>query len=191
VADLATVDEVQARIERTLSASERARVTELLGDASSMVRSVAGRPFGTTQHTVRRKLRNGRVHLGMTDITSVDAVKTISAVDVDATWDGMHKLVVGVTNAFDNELAVDVVDITLTRTVATPDWVKAIVMQMAARAFGRPMDTTGVTQETIASYSYSVGAAAAAGAVGLLPDEEARLRKAFPPLPGNAWVEGW
>jgi hypothetical protein len=51
----------------------------------------------------------------------------------------------------------------------------AVICQIVGRALGRPADEAGITQESIGSYSYSVGAAAAAGAVGLLNDERAVL----------------
>jgi len=192
VASIATVDDVVARLGRDLSVEDRARVEVLLEDASSMVRQVAGRPFGTWTGTIRRRVRDGRVWLAMRDITAVSAVKTIDAVDLDGTWDGMHLVMLSQPLAFDQDgTAVDVVDITLTRTGPTaPQWVVGLVAQMAARAFGQPADRAGVQQETIAGYSYSMGSAAAQGGGGLMAAEEARLRAAFPPLAANVWLAG-
>lgn len=57
-----------------------------------------------------------------------------------------------------------------------PDDVVAIVCQMVGRSIGRPADETALRQEAIAGYSYTVGAAASAGPVGLLADEKEALR---------------
>lgn len=53
--------------------------------------------------------------------------------------------------------------------------VASVIYQITGRALGRAADETGLTQESIGSYSYSVGAAAAAGTAGMLPDERAVL----------------
>ena len=63
----------------------------------------------------------------------------------------------------------------------------AVVCQIAARAFGRPADQTGVSSETIGQYSYQVGGAAAAGPVGMLADERAVLDR-YRRVGGTAWV---
>lgn len=46
---------------------------------------------------------------------------------------------------------------------------------LAARAYGVKPQDSGVTQESIAGYSYQIGGAAAAGARGLLPADELAL----------------
>src|SRR6185295_7220397 len=52
-----------------------------------------------------------------------------------------------------------------------PDDIIGVVCNIAGRAFGTPADEGGYQSETIGTYSYAVGAAAAAGASGLLNDE--------------------
>lgn len=188
---LATQADVEARIRRDITdADEIASIEALLSDASSMVRMITGQPFGTQTVTARMKLRNGRVFLAARDVTSITSVETVDGTTLGYTWDGLHWLSVGIPNQFDTELAdSDVVDVVYVRTgAAAPQWVKAIVAQMAARAFGRPADQSGTLQESIAGYSYSVGAAAAAGGIGLLTLEEKALREAFPRPLGTAWL---
>ncbi|MDH4158660.1 MAG: hypothetical protein OEV62_00200 [Actinomycetota bacterium] len=192
MAAIATYADVENALGRTLTVAEQTRVTALLDQASSAVRQVTGRPFGMWTGTIRRSVRDGRVWLAMRDISAVSAVKTITGTDLDGTWDGMHLVMLSQPLAFDQDgSAVDVVDITLTRSGdSAPSWVVGMVAQMAARAFGQPADRSGIQQETIAGYSYSMGSAAAQGAGGLMAAEEARLRRAFPPLPAVAWTAG-
>ena len=189
VADMA----VRMTIDIT-TAEDIDRATALLSDASSMVRSITGRPFGINlQTTVRLQAHCGLVRLEARDIVSVDSVTTIGGVDLTGTWDGLHNLLVGVYDQFDVEPSwSNVVDVTYTRRAKdAPDWVKGIVVQMAARAFGRPPEQSGVSQEAIAGYSYTVGSAAAAGGVGLLPYELQRLEKAFPKTVGSIRLGVW
>ena len=176
----------------SLTNDELEVVTALLSDASSMVRPITGRPFGTMVVTMRLQPRDGVVWLAARNIASVDSVKLVDGTEIDAVWDGLHTLAVGGAHLlrFDlDAVTPPAVDVTYTRTgAAAPEWVQALVAQMAARAFGRPADQAGVQQETIAGYSYSVGNAASSGGIGLTAQEEARLRKAFPKVMQSAWL---
>lgn len=181
---IATIDDLRARVQIPITSLEDVtRAEALLSDASSMVRSVTGRPFGSFDVTVRLSAFDGLVKIAARDISAVASVTTVTGQDLGARWDGHHTIAVGMLNQFDvdESLSPDVVEVTYTRTgPLAPDWVVAMVCQMAARAFGRPPEQSGVSQESIAGYSYSVGSAAAAGGIGLLPYEEAQLRRAFP-----------
>lgn len=188
---IATIDDLRLRVSRSITTSEDVdRAEALLADASSLVRSITGRPFGAAEYTVRLPVVCGVVRIGPRDVTEVSSVQTVTGTELGAEWDGMHRLAVGTYDRFDIEGgSSDVVDVTYTRTGApAPQWVVALVVQMAARAFGVPADTAGIQSETIASYSYAVGAAAAQGAIGLLPAEEKRLREAFPKRGSSARI---
>lgn len=66
-----------------------------------------------------------------------------------------------------------VLDVTYTHGIdPVPDEIVALVCQVAARALGVEPDQSGVSQETISGYSYTLGSAAAAGGLGLLPAEK-------------------
>ena len=180
---IATIEDLRVRVSRPITTPEDVeRAEALLGDASSLVRSITGRPFGTAEYTVRLPVVCGVVRIGPNDVTEVSSVQTITGTELAVGWDGLHRLAVGIGDQFDLEgTSSEVVDVTYTRTgAAAPQWVVALVVQMAARAFGLPADNAGIQSESVASYSYSVGAAAAQGAIGLLPAEEKRLRQAFP-----------
>lgn len=166
----ATVADVSRRLGRTLTADEAARVTVLLRDASAAVVNYTGQQFhaGTTTVTLRPKW--GRVRLAQRPVTEVTTVVNGDGDDIDFDWDGADLVDVYGTSApvtvtYDhgygpNDIPADIV---------------AVVCQIVGRAFGRSAEGTGLTSETIGSYSYSVGAAAAAGPFGLLNDERAIL----------------
>lgn len=194
MARLATVEDVEARIGRNVAdEGERRRIETLLDDASAAVRTYTGRTFGQLTVTVRRVSRGWWVDLPA-DTTAVVSVEDMDGVTVTGwQWDGSRRMRVGAVEAFDVEPASaggeGVFDVTITRGAAgqPPQTVRAIVAQMAARAFGRPADQSGVQQESIAGYSYSVGSAAAAGGVGMLEGERTLLDR-FRRRGGTAWV---
>lgn len=188
---IASVDDVALRMHRAIDDPLEIRLIEaLLADASSMVRQITGQQFSAATVTATLPVLDGAVFLAANDIADVSSVTTLDGTALAFDWDGRHRLTTGAPEQFDLELvAGTTVIVTYTRDDdVAPQWVVGIVAQMAARAFGRPADQSGVQQETIAGYSYSVGAAAAAGGVGLLPYEEARLREAYPPPMGTAWL---
>jgi hypothetical protein len=175
---LACVEDVETRIGRPLtSIDERRRIEALLRDASAAVRLYTGRHFGASTVTARLRVwKDGAVHLPR-GVTAVTGVADINGNSVGHTWDGLERVYVGLPYRFDAEIvdlpSAEVVDVTYTTGSATvPDAIVAVVAQMAARAFGTPADQSGHQQESIAGYSYSVGVAAAAGGVGMLPGEK-------------------
>lgn len=190
---IATIEDFEVRLNKEITGSgEEDRVEALLGDASSAVRSVTGRPFGDVTVTRRVHVIDGIAHLAERDISDVTAVKTVDGTDIGVSWNGGHRVYVGAVDLLQYDLEAaesDTVDVTYVRSGRpAPQWVVAMVVQMAARAYGRPADQMGVQQEAIAGYSYSVGSAAAAGAIGLLPDELKRLKEAFPKGGSTAWL---
>lgn len=173
---LATLDDLEARI-GTLSDPERAQA--VLDDVSAVVRAYTGQQFTQEETTVRLRARNGGVKLPQGPVTEVASIENVDGGTVEFTWDagGFVSLA-----GFDALRSFEVepyrtnraiwIDVTYTHGYETvPADIVAVVCQMAGRAYGRTADTTGVTQESIAGYSYSVGAAAAAGPMGMLADE--------------------
>ena len=177
VPSLITVDDVEARIGRDLTDAERSRVAALIRDASAAIRLYTGREFAAGSHTVRRMPHHGVVTL-RAGVASVTSVENLDGAPVGYTWDGLNTIRVGSTvDTFSWNLPVitQAVDVTYTTVGDVPAAVAAVAAQMVARAFGQPADQSGVQQEAIAGYSYTVGTAAASGPVGLLPDERAIL----------------
>lgn len=157
---LANEGDFEARLGRDIQDLERARVLALLTDASAKVRRVSGQTISraTTTHRFNpRHTPNGYgIVLNQWPVVSVDTV------DGDFTW-----------FAGSNFLATWT-PLTVTYTHGydpVPDDIVAVVCQIAARAFGTKPDTSGVSSESLGAYSYSIGAAAAAGPLGMLADE--------------------
>lgn len=189
---LATVEDAIARLGRELTPEQAARVTALLDDASSVIRIYTGRIFGEADVTLTLPVRLGVVTLS-DDVSGVVSVETLDGVAVAYDWDGRRRVYVGTPWQFDVEpLSTSTsLRITYTRTDPVSDTglalLRAVACQVAMRAFGRDATDSGMQQESISGYSYTVGAAAAAGAVGLLPDERRALDR-FRRIGNTAWL---
>lgn len=179
MAALATVADLEARLGRDLDVTEAARAEALLDGASARVRSYTGQQFDQTTATARVQVRNGVVRLPQRPATAVTTVEDMDGNSLDFTWYAGQTFKLGTeTTRFDYEpVAGDRwVDVTYTAGYAAiPDDVVEVVCQIVLRAFGTPAETSGISQESIGSYSYSTGAVAASGAVGMLPDERQAL----------------
>ena len=188
--DLITVADIEGRFGRELTDTELVRATPLIQDVSAAIRLYTGRPFQETTATVRKVPHGGIVNLRRADITDVTAVDTIDAVAVDFTWDGLNTVTLSTVWRFDYEYTngenIAAVDVTYTYGSDTvPQVVKSVACQVVARALGTPADQTGIQQESIGGYSYTIGSVAAAGPVGLLA-AEMRALDAFRAVGGTA-----
>lgn len=177
---LATVTDLQGRLRRTLTTDEQTQAGLLLVDASAAVRGYTRQQITAATSTDLCRLYGGTmeqegvwypavVRLPQRPVTAVSVVVDLDGDPVEFAWDGGQ--LVGVRKA--------PVRVTYVHGWAADDpvmdIVKAIVCAAAARALGRDPEDGAVQQETIAGYSYTVGAVGAAGAVGLLPAEQAAL----------------
>jgi len=89
VTALATSDDVEAVLGRTLTAEESAKVGAALDKASALVRAETGRFFEADTYTVRRKVRDRKV-ASLDDPTSVSEVVAVDG-------DGNETAVTGYT----------------------------------------------------------------------------------------------
>lgn len=175
MASLATLDDLEDRLGSTPDAT---RGQAILDDVSAVVRAYTGQQFTSEETTDRLRVRNGGVKLPQRPVTAVESIANMDGGAVEFTWYSGDFVALA---AWDAIRAFEVqpfrtqatwVDVTYTHGYATvPEDIVAVVCQMAGRAYGRTPDTTGVTQESIAGYSYSVGSAAASGPMGMLPNE--------------------
>jgi hypothetical protein len=181
---LATTDDLAVRLGRTYTGTEEDKAEALLRDASAAVRSYTGQTFSlVTDDTVRLRPRNGTLRLPQRPVVAVSAVANVDGDTVSFTWDnGQTVYLAGYgygLNAFEVEpfrSRLPWLDVTYTHGYETiPDDIVAVVANIAGRAFGRQLEDAGLQSETIAGYSYSLGAAGAAGGVGMLNDERAVL----------------
>lgn len=163
---LATLEQLTARM---TAAPDATRAGALLVDASAKVRDFTGQTISADASTSRFIPRRGRIVLPQWPVVSVDGAVDDLGDAVDVTWP---------TTGWGLEVvqAYGPTTITYTHGWATvPDIVVAVVCQMVGRALGMPSSSTGVQSESLGEYSYSVGAAAAAGPLGMLADERAAL----------------
>lgn len=169
---LATIEDLENRLERTFDEGSpaRARAAALLDDASAAVIAETGQTFATGERTVRLRARGRKVRLPR---PASDVSEVLSVGDggdaLDFTW------YAGTVIDLASIPLEGWVDVTFT-VDEVPAIVVAVVCQMVGRALGVKPDESGVQSESVGDYSYTVGAAAAAGAVGMLPDERRALR---------------
>jgi hypothetical protein len=178
---LATEADIAARLSRALTGTEAARVDALLTDASAAVRSHVPQEFTRATTTDRLLVRRGVVRLPQRPVIAIDAVIGATGNPVLYRWDGDDLLhsTGDVPDTFAWVPYCDgprYVDVTYTHGYAPiPDDIVAVVCSIVTRALGRIPTDAGLTSESIAGYSYSIGSAAAAGGLGMLPDERAVL----------------
>lgn len=176
---LASTDDFEARLGSTIADEDRAQA--LLDDASAAVQAYTGQAIEETTYTAFRiQARNGVARLPQRPVTAVSAVVNVDGDTLDFTWDAGQVVNLGGLGFPLNSFEVEpfrnrrpYVDVTYTAGYATiPGDIVAVVCQAAIRAYGVDPQQAGLTSESIAGYSYSVGSAAASGAVGLLPAEK-------------------
>lgn len=168
---LATSGQLIERLGRPLEGFELARAEALLKDASSAVRDATGQTISQATTTVRLSPQRVGCDWGILlpqyPVVSVDTVVDDDATDVDVEW---------TAGAFIR--TAQIVTVTYTHGYdPVPDDVIAVVCQITGRAIAQNTDNAGVQSETLGGYSYSIGAAAAAGPFGMLNDERRVLRK--------------
>lgn len=177
---LATVDDLNRRLKTDVSSSDVVRAEAVLGDVSASVRRFTGQDFTQATTTDRLKVRRGQVRLPQWPITAVSAVVDTNANSVLFNWvDGDMVTISPNLDSFSFEPwsnGFTHVDVTYTHGYADlPDDLVGIVCQIAARVMGSPPELSGRQSEELGDYSYTLGAAAAAGPIGLLPAEREAL----------------
>ncbi len=176
---LATLDDLEVRLGTAPADEDRAAA--VLDDVSATIRAYTGQEFTlVTDDEVRLRVRGGSVRLPQRPVVDVTSVLSTEATELVFQWDSGEVVhLAGFMQAAIYSFEVEPfrtsdpwVDVTYSHGYETvPADVVSVACQMAGRAYGRTSDTSGVTQESIAGYSYSVGAAAAAGPMGMLADE--------------------
>lgn len=196
LAPFATVSDVEDRLGRALSGGDTDRMEALLIDASSKVRSFTGQQISQSETTDRIRItaRDGHIRLPQYPVVSVASVLSVeSGIAIPYFWDGIALWGWGrfpesnISAPLYNRARRHgiVVDVTYTHGYEPiPDEIIALVCQVASRAFGTAPDQSGITQESMAGYTYSVGSAAASGGLGLLPAEKEVLADYMAPNVG-------
>lgn len=175
---LATPDDLTRRMGITV---ESERALELLADASAAVISYTGQQFVRATTTVQVRVPSDwKVRLGQLPVHDVDAVTDLNDNQLLFTFDGIDTVHVTVNlDSFSFEpwtSPIRTVNVTYDHGFdAIPDDIVAVVCQVAGRAYGTAPQDTGAAREQLGDWSYSAGAAASSGALGLLLPERAVL----------------
>lgn len=197
---LATTDDLDERLGRTLAGAELDRAAALLRDASATIRGYTGQQFTQATTTDRFRVRPRQpLVLPQRPVTAVSAVTDINGTAVAYTWDGIDRIEmwadIGAINgpSYDTfsgrPLLRNLVDVTSTHGYADiPDDVVAIACQMVGRSLGRPLDDQGLTETTLDGYGEKWSPSSASGAVALTDDERAVLDRYVPSGLGSTRV---
>jgi len=183
---LAGIDNLEGRLGRDLSTEEVTRAESILVDVSAAVRNYTGRTFTAQDHTLRTRVHHGEIRLPQRPVLSVTSVHglnfdgTVGTAVAGWFFDGIDTLclpgpglVINATTPRRGRWPVEIVYRAGYENI--PDDIVGIVCSVALRALGRQPLEGGLTSESIDGYSYSVGAAGAAGPFGFLDSERAVL----------------
>lgn len=182
---LASLQDAFDRLGSSLDTDEAARLVVLLEDASAAIRLYTGQDFTRQTRVDLVKPDCGRFRLSQRPVISITSLTDKDANSVEYSWDGKSMIY---TNSYNALNAWELVPyrhphrdwLTVTYecgydVIPTP--IIAICCQMALRAYGKKPDTTGYQSEVIMGYNYTLGQAAAAGGIGVLPQEKEALSR--------------
>lgn len=161
--DLASIDDLAAHMDRSISTDEVSRATALLGYASAVVRTFTGQHFTQVTETVRLPVRAGRCRLPQYPVTGVSAVAVAEGSAITFSWVAGQVVDCNPSqlNAFEIEpfrTRLQWVDVTYTHGYATvPADVVGVVCDVAAAALASPPEDSGVQTETLGPFSTSYG----------------------------------
>lgn len=173
---LASVNDLAIYLQREFTAEESTTAELLLDLVSAAIRSYTGQTITLVEDdTVTLKVKGCAVRLPQHPVVAVTAIES-AGIDVLHTWTGGPQVWLAgslpVVNLSSDRRSPSYVQVTYSHGYAAiPGDIRAVALQVAGRAFGTTADHTGVQSENIGGYAYSVGGAAASGAVGLLAGE--------------------
>lgn len=185
---LASLDDLEARMFRDLSADELARSDIMLGDASAVVRNYCRRLFTTMRETTLIRPVGYRVRLPHRPVVDVHSVvllvDTLRVTIPGFVWDGLDELwlapagqVINLAETAYEWLAthnpVAEVDYTSGDAEVPPD-VVSVVCSMITRGLSAP-GAGGLITEAVGEYSYRLSDAAAQGPLTLTESERSIL----------------
>lgn len=175
MANLATIEDVEARLGRSLTETETTRVEALLSDASSLVVGYTGQKFLPGTSTNMLLVRAGKILLQQNPVTDVLDVTDIDGNDLVYKWDNYRTIRIGGW-AVPNNSPVLVTYEHGSDTV--PEDVVSVVAGLALRTFQiAPEAAMGITQQTTGPFSASYATWAVGGQVVLSPTDVAILDK--------------
>ena len=185
MADLATVDDLEARLGRSLTATEETRATAYLADASALIRGYTRQVFEAVDGDVATLRPIGvELRLPQRPVTAVNSVTAIGWAGIPNLelpagfwgWDGIDIITIAPFNdnvwlnlpilELGDELP-DTYEVDYDHGDDTiPDDVIAVACGMVLRTLLSPSLVEGMTSEHIGQYSYQLGQFAGGAAAG-------------------------
>lgn len=199
--DLATTADLEARLGRSLTASEQAKAAALLADASALIRAYTRRDFTAVTHDkVRLRPVGNRLRLPNRPVNAVHSVTAIGWAGIPDLvlplgtwgWDGLDIIELAPLSS-DVWLSLPTVDIgdELADTYevdydhgdnVVPDAVVAVCCGVVLRVLLAPSPVEGMSAERVGKYSYQmtqeVGGGSAGASVRLRETDKELLRQA-------------
>ena len=164
---LVTIEEVETRLGRCLEGADKDRVRALIADASAAIEGHIGYSIAAGARTDMACPVGLTMRLTYPNVAAVTSVTDHEGVDIPFAWvTGAQEITFPATR-YGSPVTVAY----LSGWAATPADLVAVACQVVGRAFGVSPDETGTTQESLGSYSHTIGSAAASGALGLLAAE--------------------
>lgn len=179
MAPLATVPDLAVRLG---SVADVDRAAALLDDASASVRSYTGRTFTQATSTVTVDICCNKATLPDGPVLSITSVE----VDGDAVAYTRVGRKLTIPGGYLSAVVVYVHGY-----AEVPADIRAVVCQIAGRAYGANAQDSAVQSESLGSYAVGFGAAGAAGPLGMLNDERAvldRYRASAAPIRTTPWI---
>lgn len=205
MADLATVEDIEARLGRPLTEEESVRIAALLADASALVRDFTGQTLSAVAgDAIVLRPVGSLLRLPQRPVT---AVVSVSAVGPDGstlgalsgwTWDGRDKVDLTCAERAGSwpvnwrDPLPDTYRVIYDHGYAVlPHIVMSTVCAMVLRTLLSPSMTPGMVAERIGSYNYQLqqGAGATGATVVMTDDDEKAVRRYGPRRAGTIQVE--
>jgi hypothetical protein len=185
---LASIDDVETRLGRSLSVIEADRAEALLEDASALVVNYTGQKFVVTTSSNLLRIKGSKVHLAQRPAIEVTEVTDTEGKPLPYVWDGFQTVRVDCTSAPNQSHVVVTYEHGYEEV---PGDVVAVVAGAAARTLSIPTEAaSGISQQTVGPFSVSYANWAVGGQVMLSPEEKLTLKKYKTTMIGSIDVLG-
>lgn len=192
VSPLASIEDLESRLGRSLVDAEAARADALLADASAKVRRYCRQTFAkVTDDVVVIRAQDGELRLPQRPVLEVKTVVALGGQGlpdvqlIDWLFDHVDLIRLGSGNAiinlpevwWDEDGYPDTYQVTYSHGYdSPPEEVVAVVCAMVLRTLTNPTLAGGIKSETIGHYNYQLDAAGGGLAVSMTKDDKDELK---------------
>lgn len=205
MADLATADDLEARLGRSLTATEEARAAAYLAEASALIRRYTGQTFDAVDgDTVILRPVGSYLILPQLPVTAVDEVRGVDADGTPGTaltgwrWDGLERIDITTVGFFAGEpwwpwpFGPESFQVLYDHgSGQVGEDVVGVACNMVLRTLLSPSLVEGMTSERIGQYSYQLGQTAGGAASGVavrLTETDKDALRSYRPQAGSIQV---